>query len=81
MQHAGAADEHVDRAERRGDLVRRARALRGIGQIRRDDVGLTADLRRRGVERRAIARHQADARALRRERLRASRGRCRARPP
>ena len=69
VEHAGAADEHVDGAERRDDLIDRAGAFRGIGQIGGDRVRRPADPRGGGVEQPRIACDEADLRAERGEAL------------
>ena len=69
VERAGAADEHVNRPERGGDLARGALALGGLRQIRGDRMAALAEPRGELRECRAVARDETDARPQRRELL------------
>jgi hypothetical protein len=62
-QDARAADKHVERPERRLDLIHRSTALARIGQIRSDPVAASRHLARCTLKTSAIARDQPDVSA------------------
>ncbi len=62
-QDARAADKHIDRPQRRLDLIHRATALARIGQIRSDPVAAARHLTRDPLKTSAVARDQPDVSA------------------